>query len=336
MNIVAPISRLEEIEPLAQAGADELYCGMVPQQWVGKFRVASANRRPGGNLASYEDLAAAIERSHRHGSTLSLVLNAQQYTRDQEDAALEIGERFLAMGGDALIVSDPGLIDQLSTRHPDARIHVSSVATFRNPEAVRFSRELGATRVILPRDVTIAEACEMARSVPEIEIEAFILNDGCVFEEGACQTVHLPGRLGGPICLDSYTYDYRHRNGRRPDARTRKKIEENDAAYRKWLWYRFSCGFTTTPEGLPFGPCGLCAIPHLLTGGVRAIKIAGREGPLVRKLGSVKMVRTILDAAEAGTSPTEIMHQAQNLRPSVEHCRTGYMCYYPEVLREAR
>jgi len=96
-----------------------------------------------------------------------------------------------------------------------------------------------------------------------------------------------------------------------------------------------SCGFTTTAEGMPFGPCGLCAIPALGRGGVHALKIAGREGPPERKLASVRMVRQILDAHERGESPAAVMARARELRPSHEHCATGFMCYYPEVVGEA-
>ena len=336
MKIVAPISRLTEVELLAQAGANELYCGVLPRQWVGKFGIANANRRPTGNLSTYDELGKAVSTAHRNRATLSLVMNAQQYSGDQISAALDLAETFLGMGGDALIVSDLGLIRALSGALPSARIHVSSVATCRNASAVRLCRDLGAARVILPRDVTIAEACEIASAVPEVEIEAFVLNDGCVFEEGACHTIHLPGQLGGPICLDSYVYRYHHRAGRTLGHATQERLAENDAAYRKWLWYRFSCGFTTTPEGMPYGPCGLCAIPAMLRGGVAAVKIAGREGPTTRKLASVRMVRKVLDAACAGAGDEAVKELATNLRPSTEHCATGFMCYYPEVLRNRR
>ncbi len=332
MKIVAPISRVEEVEILAQTGADELYCGVLPREWVGRFGIANANRRPTGNLPGYAELERAVRDAHRAGATLSLVMNAQQYAGGQMDAAAELARRFVDMGGDALIMSDLGLIHSLAQALPDLRIHVSSVATFRNTHAARLAGTLGARRVILPRDVTIAEACEIAHGAPDIEVEAFILNDGCVFEEGACHTIHLPNQLGGPICLDHYRHRYRHRHGKRIGAAMRTRILENDEAYQRWLWYRFSCGFTTTPEGMPFGPCGLCAIPALLRGGVAAVKIAGREGPTARKLASVRMVRRILDAAESGQSDEAVMEIARGLRPSHAHCATGFMCYYPEVV----
>ncbi len=333
MKIVAPVSRLAEIEPLAQAGANEFYCGVVPPEWLGRFHALNANRRPSGNLASYADLASAIERTHAQGATLSLVLNAQHYSGAQAEAAMELAQRFADLGGDSLIVSDLGMLLRLAERLPALRLHVSSVATCRNAAAARLCRELGARRLILPRDVTLAEATAIADEVPDIEIEAFVLNDGCIFEEGACHTIHLPGQLGGPICLDRYQYVYRHRNGRAISARLGARLEENDEAYERWLWYRFSCGFSTTPEGLPYGPCGLCAVPVLRRGKVAAIKIAGREAPTARKLASVQMVKSVVDRVLGGESDAAVRHFAINLRPSEAHCATGFMCYYPEVLR---
>ncbi|MCK6408028.1 U32 family peptidase [Thauera sp.] len=336
MKIVAPIRQLDEIAPLARAGAHELYCGVTPREWAARFRGASANRRPGGNLPSLAALAEAVEIAHRNGVQLSLVLNAQHYSVAQIECAVEIARSHADMGGDAVIASDPGLILALAEALPGLRIHVSSVATCRNAEGARLYRELGARRLILPRDITLDEAAEIAAEVPNMEIEAFVLNDGCVYEEGSCNTLHLPGALGGPICLDRYAYDHRHRDGRPLSPALAARLRDNDEAYRRWLWYRFSCGFSTTAAGMPFGPCGLCAIPAFGRGGLHALKIAGREGPPERKLASVRMVRQILDAHERGQSPAAVAALARGLRPSHAHCATGFMCYYPELAGTAQ
>lgn len=333
MKIVAPIMNAREIEVLSRAGAQEFYCGFVPDEWTGKFRISSANRRPSGNLRSYTELNQAVRIARENACSISLVLNAQSYTEEELAAAATIARTFLDMGGDALIVSDLGLVDKLIQDVTLRRIHVSSLATCRNGSAAKFCRELGASRLILPRDVTVNEACEIAAEVTDLEIEAFILNDACVFEEGACATLHLPQSLGGPICLDNYVYHYRRRGSGSLSKPFIDKIQENDREYKQWLWHRFSCGFTTTEAGMPFGPCGLCALPTLMKGGVAAVKIAGREAPTARKLASVRMVRAVLDRVEAGDHDEQIMRFAQELRPSVEHCSKGYMCYYPEVHR---
>jgi collagenase-like PrtC family protease len=332
MRIVAPVVKVEEVEVLAEAGANEFFCGFVPDDWVARFRAPNLNRRPSGNFRSHAELDQAVRTAHQHQCSISLVLNAQSYTDEQSAALLSVADAFLDMGGNALIVSDLELLAELHERAPSARIHVSSVATCRNPSAAAFCKELGATRLILPRDVMLGEACEIASEAPGLEVEAFILNDGCIFEEGACATLHLPQRLGGPICMENYANHYKRRGDGHLSESFLGKLQENDREYKKWLWHRFSCGFTTTAEGMPFGPCGLCALPALLSGGITAVKIAGREAPTARKLASVRMVRAVLERAEAGESREHVMRFAQELRPSVEHCKTGYMCYYPEVL----
>jgi U32 family peptidase len=335
MHIVSPISRIQEVESLAAAGANEFYCGILPRDWVDSFKTANANRRIFGNLDSYEDLGRAVSLAHEAGARMSLVLNAQHYTPEQVLALVGIAERFRDLGGDALIVSDIALILALAEALPGFRLHLSSVASCRNGEATRLYHSLGIRRVILPRDVKIAEAAAMAKAAPEIEFEMFILNDGCVFEEGVCHTIHLPGKLGGPICLDNYRSTYCRCDGRPMNEADTRRVQDNEADYKTWLWYRFSNGFTLTPEGLPWGPCGLCAIPALRAAGIAAIKIAGREGATERKLASVRLVRQSLDRALGGASAAAVAGFARQLRKSPEHCATGYMCYYPEVVLSA-
>jgi U32 family peptidase len=323
MKIVAPIVNVGEIEVLANAGANEFYCGFVPDDWGTRFRAANLNQRPSDNFCSYAELAQAVRVAHQCDCSLALVLNAQSYTDEQGDALVSIANSFLDMGGDALIVSDLALIAELYEHVPLRRIHISSVATCRTHSAAWFCKELGASRLILPRDVTIDEACEIASEVPGLEVETLILNDAW-----------MPRRLGGPIGMDNYANRCRRRSGGHSNESFVDRPRENDREYKKWLWSRFSCGLTTNEAGMPFGPCGLCALPALLSGGIAAVKIAGRAAPTARKQASVRMVRAVLDQIEAGERSKQVMRFAQALRPSVEHCRTGYMCNYPEVLKQ--
>ncbi|HUW36800.1 MAG TPA: U32 family peptidase [Rhodocyclaceae bacterium] len=331
MKVTAPISRIDEIEPLAAAGADELYCGVVPKEWIARFNTGAVNRRYFGNLGGLEELRDAVAIAQRSGAKLFMVLNAQSYGGTHQDALVELAGRFRDFGGDAVIVADIALIAELRERQPDLAIHVSSVAGCRNSAGIGFYRDLGVRRVILPRDVTLDEIGAMARAADGVEIEAFVLNDGCVFEEGVCHSIHLPANQGGPICIDSRTFDYRDAKGGRISERTARKLRENDKDYKRWLWYRFGCGFSTTPEGYPFGPCGLCAISRLEAAGVTSIKIAGREGATERKLKSAEMVRAVVDRVHGGSPHQEAAKFAVGIRKAEEHCRTGFMCYYPEV-----
>ncbi len=331
MKVTAPISRIDEIPTLAAAGADELYCGVVPKEWVARFNTGAVNRRYFGNLGDLEELRRAVELAHHSAARLFMVLNAQSYGGGYQDALVELAGRFRDFGGDAVIVADIALIAELRERLPDLAIHVSSVAGCRNSAGIGLYRELGVKRVILPRDVTLDEVGAMAQAADGVEIEAFVLNDGCVFEEGSCHSIHLPAKQGGPICVDNRAFVYRDGRGGQISARTARKLRDNDADYQRWLWYRFGCGFSTTAEGHPFGPCGLCAISRLEAMGVASIKIAGREGASERKLKSVEMVRAVVDRVHGGSPHREAAAFAVGIRNTEEHCRAGFMCYYPEV-----
>ncbi|HEY5719866.1 MAG TPA: U32 family peptidase [Gammaproteobacteria bacterium] len=335
MRITAPISRVDEIAPLAAAGADELYCGVVPREWVARFGNAMVSRRIFGNLDSLAALQQAVDAAHAAGASLALALNAQHYAAAQLELLHELVAAYAEMGGDAVIVGDAALLATLGDLRGRVRVHVSSLAACRNREAAALYRELGADRVILPRTVNLAEACALATALPELEFEAFMLYDGCVFEEGACHTLHLPGQLGGPICLDRYSAEVRRVDGRPLPPAEAVRLAHNDACREQWLWHRFSCGFNVTPEGDPYGPCGLCALPTLAAGGVTAVKIAGREAPTARKLRSVALVARVREQWRRGVPLATLRDYAQGLRDARELCRSGYMCYYPEVLDEA-
>ncbi len=331
MKLTAPISRVEEIASLAAAGADELYCGVIPKDWVARFKTGAVNRRYFGNLGSLEELRDAVDIAHRSAAKLFMVLNAQHYGGAYQDALVDLANSFREFGGDAVIVADIALIVELRERLPELPVHVSSVAGCRNSAGVRFYRDMGVARVIIPRDITLDEIGAIAHAVDDVELEVFGLNDGCVFEEGTCHSIHLPARHGGPICLDRRPFTYRDANGHAVRARIAGKLADNDAHYQRWLWYRFGCGFSNTPAGHPFGPCGLCAISHLQTAGITAIKIAGRERATESKLKSVEMVRAVVDLVHAGESQADIARFAVGIRKAEEHCRAGFMCYYPEV-----
>ncbi len=331
MKLVAPITAPDDVAILARAGADEFYCGVVPREWESRFGRSTLNRRLGGNLGSFAELECAVQSAHHLGKQMSVAVNAQTYSVDRWNDLLAMLARIGATGADAVIVGDFGLLAALAEYRLPFRIHLSSVASCHNSETAALAVELGAVRVILPRHVTLAEMERIGARMPRLELEAFILNDGCVFEEGSCQTLHLPANLGGPICLDRFAYDYRRDDGRLLSGAERERFAANDEAYEKWLWYMFSCGFTVTAEGFPHGPCGLCAIPRLNRAGITAVKIAGRDGPLERRLRSVEMVRRVLDRAAEEPGEEAVVALARTMRKKPELCASGYMCYYREL-----
>ncbi|WP_321528572.1 U32 family peptidase [Sedimenticola selenatireducens] len=334
MKIVAPISKAEELEPVLEAGADEVFFGMVPQEWTRQFGISTVSRRLFGNIREYAEMQWIIATAHAAGKQSMLTLNAQHYTEPQMQCLIELARRFAGEGGDALILADPALLMAVAELDLGIRIHLSSIAACRNSESARFFGELGVDRVIFPRYLKLDEIRDIAASLPHMEFETFILNDGCIYEEGVCHTIHLPQQYGGPICMDAYQYSFYRADGQRIDKVTQQALLQNEADYKEWTWYKFSCGFSTSEQGYTFGPCGLCAISRLASDGVTAIKIAGREAPLERKLKSIQLVRSVRDRVTSGATAQAVYDYASNVRARPELCHSGYMCYYPEVLDE--
>jgi collagenase-like PrtC family protease len=207
---------------------------------------------------------------------------------------------------------------------PNTVIHVSSLAAVLNSQAVQFFQKLGAARVIFPRYTGLANLRQVITAAGKgVEYEVFILNDGCLFEEGYCHASHT---FGGAYCSPSRGY----RLVQTAEAvRNRESFESHLADYRRWIWYvGRNCGGSVDRNGFPNGMCGICALPELRDLGVVSLKIIGREGSLGKKIASVKLVRKVLDLVEAGAGPEEVGNAARAIRGIPELCNSGYMCYF--------
>lgn len=332
MKILAPIASHDELEMLAAAGAEELYCGIVPREWMEKYTGAIwLNRRSprGGSLESYADLRRLVEDAHKIGLPVFITLNSPYYTADQMPLVMELAHKLSdEIGVDALIVSDINLLLRLSEEKLACELHVSSVAATLNAEAVRFLLNFNPTRVVLPRSLTIPEIESIVSEVgDQVEIEVFMLNDGCAFEEGFCSTTH--HHSVGAFCTSLSEMETRFEWSRRALTNRRQNwLRRNLADYREWVWYLNGNGCGSTAKGLPYGPCGLCAIPDFQRIGVDSLKIVGREASPFKKMASVKMVRDIVDRARNGVPKLHVIERAKALRESPEHCASGFMCYY--------
>lgn len=329
MKILAPVCSAKETATLISSGAGELYCGLHPTAWRRKYgERVWVNRRGAGaaNVESINELAAIAEIARRHNVPVFLTLNMPYYPPEQYDEMLAlVQETANACGIDAFIISDPGLIQAIKRSFPNMSIHVSSLAAVLNSASATFFRNLGAARIIFPRYIDTMELGMIIDKVGRaVEYEVFILNDGCVFEEGYCHVSHT---FGGSFCNRKRSYQLI-----RTDNNKTLPVKESFARhlkdYEEWLWYVANCGGTAGPNGYPNGMCGLCALPELHKMGVQSLKIVGREAPLAKKIASVKLVKEVMDAVNAGEDPQQVKRKAKRLRDTPRRCNTGYMCYY--------
>ncbi|MEP7182719.1 MAG: U32 family peptidase [Betaproteobacteria bacterium] len=310
MKILAPLRHSDEVAPLCAAGAGEFYCGLTPPGWDEAFGQAWVHRRnpKSAGVPDLADLRRIVALAHPR--PVYATLNAPSYPAGAVPRLVEFGRRLVDdVGVSALIVAEWELLLALCDEGLAPRVHISSLATCRNPGAAAFYRSLGVSRVILPRHMTLAEIEETA--IPGLEWEAFLLNDGCAFEEGICATSH----AFGPYCIDD-----------RIGARSGRL----DERYEFWKWTLNNCGCQTS-RGYTLGPCGLCALPRLAQLGIASLKVVGREASLARKVASVRLAAIALTRAERGARPEDIRDAVVAERGAPELCRDAHLCYYPDV-----
>jgi len=332
MKVLAPIREIDELEMLLKSGAEEFYCGIVPSEWTERFNgPVWLNRRSnkGSSLETFAEMKALVDGAHAAGAPVFVTMNAPYYSADQVPLTLELAQRLSEdCGVDALIVTDLNVMLRLSELNLHARLHVSSVAATLNSEAIDFLLQFSPQRIVLPRSVTLEEIARITKAAGDrVEIEAFILNDGCAFEEGFCATTH--HHSVGAFCtnLSDMQADFSW-EGPRFTARRERWLRQNLTDYREWVWYVNGNGCGATAKGLPYGPCGLCAIPDLARMGVASLKIVGREASAFKKLASVRMVRDIVDRTRAGDSKLHVIERSIAMRAEPKHCESGMMCYY--------
>jgi collagenase-like PrtC family protease len=311
VKILAPLRHSDEVVPLLEAGADEFFCGLTPPEWEARFGQTWANRRAPHSAgvpdsADFEQIIARAE-----GRPVYVALNAPAYPSGAVEMLATFGTALLNGGAAGLIVADMDLLLALIEAGHGSHIHLSSLASCSNSEAAKFYRHLGIRRIILPRHLTLSEIESIL--IPDLEFETFLLNDGCVFEEGLCATTH----AAGAFC----TMDGEEDEAVSPETRER---------YAFWKWTLNHCGCRTGND-YPMGPCGLCALPRLLRAGIASFKVVGREASLPRKEASVRITALALRIARGGAGPEEIRQAVIDLRGSPQMCTERHLCYYPDL-----
>lgn len=175
VELLAPAGSMEALKTALYFGADAVYCGGPLLQL-----------RAGSAAFTFEDLQQAAELVHARGKKLYVTVNS--FAENGEiDQLGDYGKRLLEVGADAAIVSDLGAIAELRERCPELPIHVSTQANCLNYKTVNVYHAMGASRVVLGREMPLSAIEEMqGRIPPEMEIEVFIHGAMCMAYSGRC------------------------------------------------------------------------------------------------------------------------------------------------------
>lgn len=357
MKIIAPVNSPKEVEEIVKAGADEIYCGTLPQEWAKTYtNVASPNRREWGsaNLASFEELQEVVNIAHGSNTRVYLTLNAL-YTEKQYPLIYEQIEYARKSNVDALIVADLGLLLTLKKKAIDLEIHISTGGTTFNSETAEFYEELGASRIVLPRHLAIQEMRELVRSCPSIKFEAFILNSGCknidgfcTFQHGVNEVLHrniwnvpkkmnfdrhflnvirrLPNKVAQNIKGDIFGVDsaclLNYEVSFADDSMDVDR-EKNGAILKNISSsFNFLSGVDT---------CGVCRLGELEEIGVYGVKIVGRNYSTSKKIKDIRFLKTMLSSMKGWTfEKKEFKRRAKDIFKEIYKVDCGELCYYPD------
>ena len=172
-EVLVPAGTLEKLKVAVNYGADAVFVGGQ----------AYGLRSRAGNF-TMDELREGIEYAHARGVDVHVASNMVTHEGNEKGAG-EWFRELRDMGLDAVIVSDPALIEICSTYAPGLNIHLSTQASATNVETFHFWKQYGLTRVVLAREVTMEELAEI-RKRTDLEIEAFVHGAMCMSVSGRC------------------------------------------------------------------------------------------------------------------------------------------------------
>ncbi len=204
-ELLAPAGNMEKLKAALAYGADAVYLGGP----------AYGLRAQGGNFTRAE-LAEAAALAHRLGKKVYVTVNV--YPRNEELDDLPDYLRFLRdVPVDAALVADVGVFSLAREAAPGLPLHVSTQANTVNWAAADAWRRLGAARVVLAREMSLAEICEVRRRVP-VELEMFVHGALCISYSGRClMSSYFTGRDSNRgNCAQACRWRYRLMEEKRP------------------------------------------------------------------------------------------------------------------------
>ena len=175
IELLAPAGNLEKAKIAILYGADAVYIG---GEMYG-LRAKAKN-------FSEKDMEEGIRFAHQHGVKVFVTANIVAHNEDLEGIH-DYFRSLRAMKPDALIISDPGVFTIAKEECPEIQIHISTQANSTNYATYNFWYNLGASRVVAARELSLKEIAEIREHIPEdMEIEAFIHGAMCISHSGRC------------------------------------------------------------------------------------------------------------------------------------------------------
>lgn len=265
LEVLAPAGSFESMKAAVAAGADAVYMG------GSRFGARAYADNP-----DEHGLLEAIDYVHLHGRRLYMTVN----TLFKEEEMGELYQYLLPYyreGLDAVIVQDLGAMDFMRRNFPEIDLHASTQMTITGVNGARLLKELGASRVVTARELSLDEIRRIRDQV-DVEIESFVHGALCYCYSGQCLMSSLIGGRSGNRgrCAQPCRLPYEVReNGKKPGEPLNRKQERNVMSLKDL--------------------CTLDLIPDLAAAGIYSLKIEGRMKSPRYTAGVVSIYRKYVD-----------------------------------------
>ena len=271
-ELLLPAGSVEKMRYAFQYGADAVYLGLVD------FSLRTMRK---GEIITTDNLKSAIDEARSINKKVYLTLNIFAYDDDIKKLYSYI-DIIREAGPHAVIVSDFGIFNIVKKELKNVDIHISTQTNILNSEAVKFWHDMGASRVILARELSFKQIENIRKNVQDIEIEMFIHGAQCMSYSGRCLlSDYMTGyerkaNQGG--CAQPCRWSYKLLEETRPNEYF-EIIQDNKGSH-----------ILTTKD--------LCLVKYLkrLTDiGIDSFKIEGRTKSLYYVSAAAKTYRMVMD-----------------------------------------
>ncbi|MFZ5633066.1 MAG: peptidase U32 family protein [Bacillota bacterium] len=266
-ELLAPAGNMEKLRAAVVYGADAVYLG-GPQYGL----------RVGAENFTLDRLPLAVNYAHRHKVKVYVTVNIFAHNRDFQGLREYIGT-LREIGADGLIVADPGILHLVRRNFPGLPVHLSTQANTTNTAAATFWEAQGVSRIVLARELSLAEIREIREKV-KVQLEVFVHGAMCISYSGRCLlSKYMTGRdanLGD--CAQACRWRYALMEEKRPGEYF-PVFEDERGSY------------ILSSRDL----CLLSRLPDLAGAGIDSFKIEGRVKSIHYVATVVKVYREAID-----------------------------------------
>jgi len=218
VELLSPAGTLEKLKIALDFGADAVYGG------VSHFSL----RIRSGKEFTMEDFAEGIKYAHERGKKVYATINGFPFNSQLKllkKHILAIAE----LKPDAIIVATPGVLKLCHELVPDMPLHLSTQANVMNVLDAKVYADMGATRIITAREISLKDLKEIKKELPDLELEVFVHGSMCFAYSGRClistlQSGRVPNRGS---CANDCRFPY-EMYAANPETGTLFKLEEEE------------------------------------------------------------------------------------------------------------